>query len=101
MSLIEGILLSPKFAVIDFTAVDHHLFHERVADAHDHAAIDLALMHERIEDRAGAVRGGELFEFHLAGFRVDLDFGNLNAQRRFRTRTRNSCNNLGPGSLRH
>ena len=49
------------------------------------AAVDLALMHERIEHRAGAVRGGELFEFHLAGFRIDLDFGNLNAQRRFRT----------------
>src|SRR5258707_5267869 len=33
-----------------------------------------------VENRAGAVRAGELFELNLTGFRVDLDLCNLNAQ---------------------
>ena len=48
------------------------------------AAVDLALMHQRVEHRSGAVRAGEMFELHLAGIRIDLDFGDLDAQRGFR-----------------
>ncbi len=83
ISLNRGNLAVAEIAGNDFAAVDHHLFHERVAHAHHHAAIDLGLMHQRVENRAGAVRGGELFELDLTGFRVDLDLGNLNAQRGF------------------
>ena len=46
MSVMLGILNSPKFARCDFAAVvEKHFFGERVAQTEHHAAFDLALVH--------------------------------------------------------
>ena len=42
-------------------------------------------MHQRVEHGSGAVRGGKLLDSHLAGFAIDLHFGDLSAQRRLGT----------------
>ncbi len=83
MSQIDGNLVFAEVGRDHTAAVDHHAFHQRVSHTHHDAAVDLALMHERIQHGAGAVRAGEMAKLHLAGFRIDIHFGHLHAERRF------------------
>ena len=60
-------------------AVVDRLFHQRLADALHHAAVQLAFDDQRIDDGAEIVDAGIFGDLDDAGFRIDLDFGDMAA----------------------
>ena len=57
--------------------IKQHFLLERETNSHRHAAFDLALHQHGINRRAAIVRGDHTYHFHLAGFIVDVHFGDL------------------------
>jgi hypothetical protein len=51
----------------------------RLADALRHRTVDLALEQQRVERPADIAHHGKPRERHVAGFRIDLDFGRVTA----------------------
>ena len=62
------------------SVLHNQLFGQCVADPLDRPTFNLSLVGERIEDGADIVCGCELLERHLAGCRVNRDFGYLGAE---------------------